>query len=78
MPDPTKVKAMREAGIKPMPCCVHFRHVGQRWGYCTKHGTYQHEKHDGERPLPTHTTFGCDDFEAAELVELGPYPELLS
>jgi hypothetical protein len=81
MPDANKLKAMAAAGYAIADSCVTCKWHGGlplfQWGECDhKDAKYQHAK-QGEKKLPCHRAFICDNHERASWVEecLGAYAE---
>lgn len=81
MPDKAKLKVLEDHSVrlvKTCGTCVHstFPH-GRPWGSCDL-ASYQHEKHDGLRPMPAHLMFVCPKHEEGPNgMELGEYAKLI-
>jgi hypothetical protein len=82
MPDKAKLKVLADHGVRIAKTCGTCKHSniprGAFWGGCDL-ATYQHEKHDGARPMPAHLAFWCSSFEYGDkqLMDLGEYTQLI-
>ena len=87
MPDKNKMAVFKQTNMTIYKTCTLCKHgeisSNAAWGYCNHPGhSYDHLRHKQRLPGVSHASMGCDDFElmheaSREMVELGPYFELL-
>lgn len=82
MPDKAKLKVLQDNGVRIAKTCGTCKHSkiprGSFWGSCEL-AEYQHEKHDGMRPMPAHLAFWCPkhSYGDKQLMELGEYTQII-